>query len=135
MVARRAEHDTRYESQLNAFVAIPYSKITEAVLEREKVPITTVAGEIIVHGNESEKFAGLLNAEIRRPMSQGVLDAKEPESLTMIREILATMLAETGMRAIESVLHRSGRAAGRGRKSHVSRSDLRQILSELGYQP
>ena len=49
-------------------------------------------------GNESEKFAGLLNAEMRRPMSQGVLDAKEPDSLSMICEILTTML--TGHRAV-----------------------------------
>ena len=61
-----------YESQLNAFVSIPYSKITEGVLQRERIPHTSTAlaglgaNEIIVHGNESEKFAGLLNAEIRR---------------------------------------------------------------------
>src|SRR6202049_4187687 len=85
VVAQRSDQDFRYESQLNAFVAIPHSKITESVLQREKIPHTTLAGEIVVHGNESEKFAGLLNAEIRRPMSQGVLDPKEPESLRMLR--------------------------------------------------
>src|SRR5258708_38919956 len=93
VIARRANDDFSYESQLNAFVAIPYSKITEGALEREKIPHTVRAGEIIVHGNESEKFAGLLNAETRRPMTGGVLDAKEPESLRMIREILTTMFA------------------------------------------
>src|SRR5271167_1379289 len=91
VIGRRAEDEFRYESQLNAFVTIPYSKITEGVLEREQIPHTSATpagsiagpatGELIVHGNESEKFAGLLNAEIRRPMSQGVLDPKEPESL------------------------------------------------------
>jgi actin-like ATPase involved in cell morphogenesis len=133
VVARRAEHDTRYESQLNAFVAIPYSKITEAALDREKVPFTTVAGEIIVHGNESEKFAGLLNAEIRRPMSQGVLDAKEPQSLTMIREILAKMLAE------KNESHRvcfTVPAAPLGAEENLTyhEASLRQILSDLGHQ-
>src|SRR5215471_11329935 len=92
VVARREEQDIRYDSQLNAFVNIPYSKITENVLEREKIPHTVRAGEIIVHGNESEKFAGILNAETRRPMTRGVLDAKEPESLPVIREILSSML-------------------------------------------
>ena len=32
VVAERANGDIRYESQLNAFVTLPYSKITEAVL-------------------------------------------------------------------------------------------------------
>src|SRR5580700_10049838 len=139
VVAQRSEQDFRYESQLNAFVTIPHSRITEAVLERENIPHTTLAGEIIVHGNESEKFAGLLNAEIRRPMSQGVLDPKEPESLRMLREILGSML---------------GSAAGEGRKDNrkvcftvpaaplgaegsltYHEATVRQILSEMGYQP
>ena len=133
VVARRAEHDMRYESQLNAFVAIPYSKITEAALDREKVPFTTVGGEIIVHGNESEKFAGLLNAEIRRPMSQGVLDAKEPQSMTMLREILAKMLAE------KNESHRvcfTVPAAPLGAEESLTyhEASLRQVLTELGHQ-
>src|SRR5580704_14380551 len=66
VVARRANDDFSYESQLNAFVAIPFSKITEGVLEREKIPHTVQSGQIIVHGNESEKFAVLLNAEKRQ---------------------------------------------------------------------
>jgi hypothetical protein len=76
VIAQRTDGDFSYESQLNAFVAVPYTKITEGVLEREKVPHTVQGGEIIVHGNESEKFAGLLNAETRRPMTGGLLDAK-----------------------------------------------------------
>src|SRR6266481_3160660 len=92
VMARKSAQEIEYDSQLNAFVTIPYSKITVAALEREKVPHTSTAGEIMVHGNESAKFAGLLDAEIRRTMSHGVLDAKEPESLRMIREILASML-------------------------------------------
>ena len=121
-------HDIEYESQLNAFVSIPYSKITEGVLQRERIPhtSTSVANEIIVHGNESEKFAGLLNAEIRRPMSQGVLDPKEPESLRMLREILGS-IAGAGTsrrpeRQSESVLYRTGRAARSRGKPHLSRS-------------
>src|SRR5580700_3568275 len=133
VVAQRSEQDFRYESQLNAFVTIPHSRITEAVLERENIPHTTVAGEIIVHGNESEKFAGLLNAEIRRPMSQGVLDAKEPQSLTMIREILAKMLAE------KNESHRvcfTVPAAPLGAEENLTyhEASLRQILSDLGHQ-
>lgn len=134
VVARRAEDDFRYESQLNAFVAIPYSKITEGVLEREKIPHTVQAGQLVVHGNESEKFAGLLNAETRRPMTRGVLDAKEPESLSMMREILSTMLAP----------HRGGKrvcftvpAPPLGAEGSLTyhEATVRQILTDLNYEP
>src|SRR5580698_8352202 len=140
VIARRADSDFSYESQLNAFVVIPYSKITEGVLERERIPHTVRAGQIIVHGNESEKFAGLLNAETRRPMTGGVLDAKEPDSLSMIREILTTMFAD----------HRSSDSEEKKRKVCFTvpapplgaegsltyhEATLRQILSDLHYDP
>ena len=133
----------QYESQLNAFVAIPYSKITEGVLEREKIPHAAGAGEIIVHGNESEKFAGLLNAEIRRPMSQGVLDPKEPESLRMLREILTSMLrdapgaAEGSGKGEAQKLCFTVPAAPLGAEGSLTyhEATVRQILTEMGYQP
>ena len=38
MVARQAEEEFQFESQLNAFVNIPFSKMTENVLKKERVP-------------------------------------------------------------------------------------------------
>jgi hypothetical protein len=139
VVARREEQDFRYESQLNAFVTIPYSKITEGVLEREKIPHTVRAGEIIVHGNESEKFAGILNAETRRPMTHGVLDAKEPEGLHMIREILASMLrpAAGDGKPERQKLCFTVPAAPLGAQDSLTyhEATLRQILSDLDFEP
>ena len=136
VIARRADDDFCYESQLNAFVAIPYSKITEGVLEREKIPHTVQADQIIVHGNESEKFAGLLNAETRRPMTGGLLDAKEPDSLRMIREILNTMLARHRGEKTRKVCF-TVPAPPLGAESSLTyhEATLRQILTELNYQP
>ena len=136
VIARRADDDFRFESQLNAFVAIPYSKITEGVLEREKIPHTVQADQIIVHGNESEKFAGLLNAETRRPMTGGVLDAKEPESLSMIREILTTMFAGHRSEKRQKVCFTVPAAPlGAAGSLTYHEATLRQILTDLNYEP
>ncbi|HVP00862.1 MAG TPA: hypothetical protein VMT15_22500 [Bryobacteraceae bacterium] len=136
VIASRAEDSFRYESQLNAFVAIPYSKITEGVLEREKVPHTVKAGQIIVHGNESEKFAGLLNAETRRPMTAGVLDAKEPDSLAMIREILATMLnGHQSDRKKKVCFTVPAPPLGAEGSLTYHEATVRQILTDLNYEP
>ena len=138
VVARREEQDIRYESQLNAFVAIPYSKITEGVLEREKIPHTVRAGEIIVHGNESEKFAGILNAETRRPMTHGLLDPKEPESLHMIREILASMLRPaTASKSERQKMCFTVPAAPLGAADSLTyhEATLRQVLADMDYEP
>ncbi len=39
-LAQRVGEEFQYETQLNAFVTIPFSKMTESVLKKEKVPHT-----------------------------------------------------------------------------------------------
>ncbi|HLH37872.1 MAG TPA: hypothetical protein VKX39_01890 [Bryobacteraceae bacterium] len=134
VVARKPGEDYEFASQLNAFVSIPRSRITEGVLEREMIPHTTLDGEIVVHGNESEKFAGILNAEIRRPMSGGLLDVREPDGLRVIREIISLMI---GSRAGERQrLCFTVPAAPLGAQESLTyhEATLKQIFGELGYQ-
>ena len=134
VVARQAENDFHYDSQLNAFVSVPYSRITQGALEREKVPHNVQAGDIIVHGNESEKFAALLNTEIRRPMTGGVLDAKEPESLNVIRELLTSLLGKREARDQPKVTFTvPAPPFGAEESLTYHEATLRQMLSELGY--
>ena len=135
VVARSEADEVRYESQLNAFVSIPYSKITEGALKRERVPHTVAPGEIIVQGNESEKFAGLLNAEIRRPMTRGVLDAKEPSSLKVIRELLAALLGHRDDSKVRKVTF-TVPAAPLGHEDALTFHErtLKQIIQDQGYE-
>ena len=136
VVARRANGEFQYESQLNAFVSIPRSRITEGVLERERIPHSIEDAEILVHGNESEKFAGLLNAEIRRPMHGGVLDAKEPGSLKVIRELLTAVLNASEGRDERKVTFTVPAAPlGAAEALTYHEATLRQILSDMGYEP
>ena len=94
-LAKRAGEEFQFQTQLNAFVTIPSSKITEGVLARERVPHTVRGTEIVVHGNESDRFADLLNVETRRTMDRGVLNPAEPDSLNMMRKILESLLSPT----------------------------------------
>jgi hypothetical protein len=135
VTASRGQGEIEYDSQLNAFVTIPYARITEGVLERERIPHTTLAGEIVVHGNESEKFAGLLNAEIRRPMSHGVLDPKEPESLRMMREILTSMLGDAQEERPKLCFTVPAAPLGAEGSLTYHEATVRQILTGIGYQP
>jgi hypothetical protein len=137
----RGEHgagERTYDSQLNAFVSIPYSKITVDALSRENVPHTVGPYEIIVHGNESEKFAGLLNAEIRRPMNRGILDPKEPDSLKVIREILSRMLqANPQQQQAPRKICFTVPAPPLGSPDALTyhEATLRQTLEDLGFEP
>ena len=133
VTARHANHEVKYDVQLNAFVTVPYSKMTEKVLKAERVPHHVDGNEILVHGNESERFADLLNKDIRRTMTEGLLNPEEPESVRLIREIMVSLSgkAEKGQKICFTVP-----AAPVGAEQNLTYHEvtIRQILSELGFE-
>ena len=92
VIAQQNGDDFEYKSQLNAFVNVPYSKMTEKSLKREGIPFGRSNGDLVVHGNESERFADLLGLETRRPMKGGILNPSETSSTEVIRTLVDTML-------------------------------------------
>lgn len=95
VTAQRLDKTTQYQAQLNAFVTLPFSKLTQGVLKKERIPHLVQGSEITVYGDESERFANLFHRETRRPMLRGVLNADESSSLKLVREIVVLMTAET----------------------------------------
>ena len=132
VAARQADQQIQYQTQLNAFVTIPYSKMTQNVLLKENVPHSVEGEEIVVHGNESEKFADMLNKDIRRPMAQGVINPSEPESARFIREITGALAGkvEKGQKLCFTV---PAPPAGAEESVTYHEATLRQILTELGF--
>ena len=124
-----------YRSQLNAFVALPYSKMTENVLRKENIPHMVEGDQLIVHGNESERFADLLQVESRRPMTKGVLNANEPSSGEMMKQLIGSLSG--GVPGAGRSLYYSVPAALLGEETNVTyhEATLGQILREMGYAP
>jgi hypothetical protein len=133
VTARQANHEIKYDVQLNAFVNIPYSKMTEKVLKTERVAHHVDGNDILVHGNESERFAHLLNKDVRRTMTLGLLNPDEPESVRLIREITGSIAgkAEKGQKLCFTVP-----AAPLGAEENLTyhEATIRQILNELGFE-
>src|SRR5260370_21703704 len=131
--ARSIGQDIKYDIQLNAFVTIPYSKMTESVLQKEGVPHTVQSNEIIVHGNESERLADLLNKDIRRPMTRGVLNPDEPDSVRLIREITASLAgkASKGAKLCFSV---PAATLGAAENLTYPEPTVRQVGTAVGYE-
>jgi actin-like ATPase involved in cell morphogenesis len=124
----------RFASQLNAFVAIPFSKLTAMTLQRQGIPHTIRPQEIVVHGNESERFADLMNTEIRRPMTHGTLDAKEPDAVAMLRQIIEA-LAPGEKEAKPRVCFTVPAAPLGGEESLTyHETTVRQLLEQMGYE-
>ena len=128
-----SEPDYIYRSELNSFVTLPGSKFTESVLRKENVPHTVRANEILVQGNESERFADLLGAESRRPMARGFLNPDEPESLTMMQELLRNLLGAAKHARQKLFFSVPAAPAGAAETATFHEASLRQMLTELGY--
>jgi hypothetical protein len=135
VVARNGEKDCQYDSQLNAFLTIPFSKLAESLLQRENVFHEVQGSDIVVAGNEARRFAEIFHVETRRPMANGVLNPQEPHSLAVIRRIIGKLMgraAVEGQRVFFSVPAPVGEGDG-GIPYHEA--SMRLILTELGYKP
>src|SRR5215472_16174251 len=133
VTARQINNEIKYNTQLNAFVTIPYSKMTENVLQKEAVPHAVNGDEILVHGNESERFAELLNKDIRRPMARGVLNPDESENVRLIRQITESLVGEAGegQRVFFTV---PAPLLGSEENFTYHEATIRQVLAELGFE-
>jgi hypothetical protein len=133
VTAHRVDDQFQYQTQLNAFVNLPYSKMTENVLAKEHVPHSVQGSGIVVHGNESERFADLLSVETRRPMSRGLLNPDEPQSLVQIQKIIESLIGPATAKGQKLYFSIPAAAPGADDSVTYHEASLRQILSEFGY--
>jgi hypothetical protein len=76
---------------------MPYSKLAESLLEREGVFHEVFGGELVVTGNDAQRFAEVFHVETRRPMLRGVLNPQEPHSLAVMRSIITRLVGKGGI--------------------------------------
>jgi hypothetical protein len=133
VIARQAEQGFQYQSQLNAFVSIPYAKMTESVLQKENVPHVVEGDKIVVDGNEAITFANLLRVETRRPMDKGFLNPQEPDNLNRLSSIIEILC---GRPKDKQLVYYSVPAAPLGEEENLTyhETTIRQILERLGYK-
>jgi hypothetical protein len=133
VVAKRAEQEFQYLSQLNAFVRIPFQKMTENVLQKENVPYVVEGSNIVVHGNESETLANFLQVETRHPMSRGFLNPQESDNLKRLSHIIETLC---GRSSAGRLAYYSVPAAPAGEEDTLTyhEATLRQVFERLGFR-
>jgi hypothetical protein len=128
-----ASDEYKYVSQLNAFVRIPYSRITENILRKEGVPYSTHGSDLVIHGNESERFADLLGREMRRPMRAGLVNSSEPESEAQLGEILASLLKNVGEKGRKVTFSVPAPPLGATDSTAYHETAVKRILTETGF--
>jgi hypothetical protein len=134
VLSRGAGQGAKTDTQLNAFVSVPYSKFTENILKQNKVNYHLNGGrEIFIFGSESEKFADFFNTDARRPMRNGVLNPTEENGLLVIQSIIEKLLPKTKKGELVCF---SVPGPGRDITSDLVYHEamLKNLLSGLGYR-
>jgi hypothetical protein len=133
VLARAQQHGYGYDHQLNAFVSLPFSRMTEVMLRREGILYQVEGSQILAYGNRVQEFANILNGETRRPMQTGLLNPNEPKSLQMIELAIRELCgqAQEGERICFSVPCRP-----HGHESDVIYHErtIAQMLESVGYR-
>jgi actin-like ATPase involved in cell morphogenesis len=134
VVARSVGGRPQYEAQLNAFVTLPHSRLTESLLRQEGVFFEVQDREIVVAGDDSQRFAEILHVEVRRPMLNGVLNPREPYALAVIRSIIAKLIGKDGGETQKVVYSVPAPVTGGEASIAYHEASCRQVLTDLGYE-
>jgi actin-like ATPase involved in cell morphogenesis len=120
-------------TQLNSFVAVPYTRMTEAILQQNKMVYHRNGKDLYVFGNDSEKFASFFNAEPRRPMQKGVINPQEPMGQQIIQAIIESVVPR-GRRNELLCFSVPGKGEGADSNLVYHEAVIKNFMHSLGYE-
>jgi actin-like ATPase involved in cell morphogenesis len=121
------------QAQLNAFVSVPYSKMTEAILQQNKMVYHRNGKDLYVFGNDSERFASFFSAEPRRPMQHGVMNPQEPMGQQIIQAIIESVIPR-GRKSELLCFSVPGRGDGAESNLVYHEAVIKNFMQTLGYE-
>jgi hypothetical protein len=122
-----------FTPQLNAFVDLPYSRMTEQMLARENILHEVEGAHIYAYGNRADEFAKFLDGDTRRPMQSGMLNPSEPKNLQMIQLLLGRLCGK-GHNGDKLCLSVPSAQSDRGSDLIYHERSVQSIVERLGYQ-
>src|SRR4051812_10490592 len=133
VVARTTDKKYAYDSQLNAFLTLPYSKLAESLLQRENVFHEVRGSELVVMGNDAQRFAEVFHVETRRPMRNGTLNPLEPHSLGVVRSIIGRLVGKAATENQKILFSVPAPLPDGDVGIPYHQASIQQVLQELGY--
>ena len=133
IVVARGMDQPHYESELNAFITLPYSRLAESLLQREGVFHEVSGGELVVSGNDAQRFAEVFHVETRRPMLRGVLNPQEPHSLAVMRGIITRLVGKAGAAGRKIFFSIPAPSLEGNSAIAYHEASIQQILKQLGF--
>jgi 6,7-dimethyl-8-ribityllumazine synthase len=92
VAARKSGNQIQSAAQLNAFIPVAFSPFTEKTIQQQSdITYFRDGDELVIYGTATERFANMFNAEVRRPMADGVMNARERSAMPVLEAILQTL--------------------------------------------
>lgn len=135
VTARGDSKHSESESQLNAFLAVPYTSLAQNTLQQQGIPYYREGDELIVYGSPSEQFAHMFNAESRRPMAKGILNSREPSAAHVLESILSTLVPPARQSGEMIAFSVPAASAETGADITYHEETLKRYLKGRGYTP
>jgi hypothetical protein len=134
VTARRRGKEIDSSAQLNAFIPVPYSRFTETILGQNEISYYREGDELIIFGTPTAKFANMFNVDHRRPMSDGLLNAREKFAMPVLEALMQGLVPRA--KAQGEILAFSVPAASEGKEAQLTyhEATLRQFFQSLGYR-
>jgi hypothetical protein len=130
VVAVTQEKQVMVSLQRNAFYAIPATPLTRDAFQRDKVLYFEKDSKVYVLGHSAEDFAGICRDVSRRPVENGMLNAREDDSETILKALISRMVRRSHL------FQRAGRGFGPARfLAGLSRVDHQGAPGRSGVPP
>ena len=121
--------------QRNAFLTIDKNPTTKKSLQRLQIPFVEINNSVHVVGRHAYEYAQIFgNAELRRPMSAGLLNPKEQDALPVLRLIIKDILGEPAQEDELVVYCVPGKPIDNEHFVDYHEDVLKQLIESLGYK-
>jgi actin-like ATPase involved in cell morphogenesis len=134
VAARRSGTSLEALSELNAFIELPASRFTEQILTQNRLDYVRHNGHLVVFGNGAAKFANMFNAETRRPMRHGLVNAVEPQAPKLLQIIVKKLLAKPRVKGQLLCFSVPGAPLDAPASLIYHEALMRQMLEEMGFR-
>jgi actin-like ATPase involved in cell morphogenesis len=134
VTARKNGGGFRSVAELNAFIDLPPSRFTEQILNQNDIDYVRDGRRIVVYGNGAAKFANMFNAETRRPMRHGLVNATEPHAQKLLKVIVKKLLGGKASKGSTVCYSVPGAPFSAPTSLVYHEALMKQMLQSLGYE-
>jgi len=123
------------KTERNAFLSVRTDQATQDFLKELRIKYVCLANSMFVLGNLAHKFANILNSEVQRTMSMGILNPSEGESISIIKLIVQNILWEPRQKGEVCCFSVPANPVDKNQDTIYHRSVFEGILKASGFEP